>query len=125
MTVFHNTKFKTLLFQDCWWILLLSGRRGWLSCNCNNNFNFSEATGKQQNNETTCLSQIHFQNNDPIVATEKKEEMISEDKKSSLKIKSEESESRRTSVNYQLADDDHPDLQSIQNIVANMTFSAD
>ena len=71
------------------------------------------------------MSQIHFQNNDPIVATEKKEEMISEDKKSSLKIKSEESESRRTSVNYQLADDDHPDLQSIQNIVANMTFSAD
>ena len=71
------------------------------------------------------MSQIHFQNNDPIVATEKKEEMINEDKKSSLKIKSEESESRRTSVNYQLADDDHPDLQSIQNIVANMTFSAD
>ena len=26
---------------------------------------------------------------------------------------------------YQSVDDDHPDLQSIQSIVANMTFSAD
>ena len=33
---------------------------------------------------------------------------------------------RKSSINlYQSVDDDHPDLQSIQNIVANMTFSAD
>ena len=33
---------------------------------------------------------------------------------------------RKSSINlYQGVDDDHPDLQSIQNIVANMTFSAD
>merc|ERR1719438_673900 len=32
---------------------------------------------------------------------------------------------RKSSINlYQGVDDDHPDLQSIQNIVANMTFSA-
>ena len=33
---------------------------------------------------------------------------------------------RRPSINvYQSIDDDHPDLQSIQNLVANMTFGAD
>lgn len=33
---------------------------------------------------------------------------------------------RKSSITlYQSVDDDHPDLQSIQNIVANMTFSAD
>ena len=33
---------------------------------------------------------------------------------------------RRPSINlYQSVDDDHPDLQSIQSIVANMNFSAD
>ena len=33
---------------------------------------------------------------------------------------------RKSSINlYQSVDDDHPDLQSIQNIVDNMTFSAD
>ena len=32
----------------------------------------------------------------------------------------------RPSINvYQSIDDDHPDLQSIQNLVANMTFGAD
>ena len=35
-------------------------------------------------------------------------------------------EDRRSSIYlYQSVDEDHPDLQSIQNIVANMTFSAD
>ena len=35
-------------------------------------------------------------------------------------------ERRRSSINiYQSVDEDHPDLQSIQNIVANMNFSAD
>ena len=33
---------------------------------------------------------------------------------------------RRPSINvYQSIDDDHPDLQSIQNLVANMTFGED
>ena len=38
----------------------------------------------------------------------------------------EEHPKRRPSINlYQSVDDDHPDLQSIQSIVANMNFSAD
>ena len=38
----------------------------------------------------------------------------------------EEHPRRRPSINlYQSVDDDHPDLQSIQSIVANMNFSAD
>ena len=33
---------------------------------------------------------------------------------------------RRPSINvYQSIDEDHPDLQSIQNLVANMTFGED
>lgn len=41
-------------------------------------------------------------------------------------LKKPEEEDRRSSIYlYQSVDEDHPDLQSIQNIVANMTFSAD
>ena len=41
-------------------------------------------------------------------------------------LKEPEEEARRSSIYlYQSVDEDHPDLQSIQNIVANMNFSAD
>ena len=63
-------------------------------------------------------------------------ELVKEEEKSSAKAKATnvhlESDNlpgenkRKSSINlYQSVDDDHPDLQSIQNIVANMTFSAD
>ena len=63
-------------------------------------------------------------------------ELVKEEEKSSAKDKATkvhlESDNlpgenkRKSSINlYQSVDDDHPDLQSIQNIVANMTFSAD
>ena len=61
--------------------------------------------------------------------TEQTSEIVkkSEAVKSQLEVVSGPTEKKRkSSINlYQSVDDDHPDLQSIQNIVANMTFSAD
>ena len=61
--------------------------------------------------------------------TEQTSEIVkkSEVVKSQLEVVSGPTEKKRkSSINlYQSVDDDHPDLQSIQNIVANKTFSAD
>ena len=48
------------------------------------------------------------------------------DRKPSFSEMQDDDPKRRPSINvYQSVDDDHPDLQSIQSIVANMNFSAD
>ena len=54
----------------------------------------------------------------------RKEEPAADEPKLTLPVVEEKK--RKSSINlYQSVDDDHPDLQSIQNIVANMNFSAD
>ena len=62
----------------------------------------------------------------------KKEKLARKTSEKSTKIhletggKTPDEKKRKSSINlYQSVDEDHPDLQSIQNIVANMTFSAD
>ena len=59
---------------------------------------------------------------DPTSEIVQKSEVV----KSQLEVPGPTEKKRKSSINlYQSVDEDHPDLQSIQNIVANMTFSAD
>lgn len=65
----------------------------------------------------------------PAESVKEEEKSLAKDKATTVHLESENlpgNIKRKSSINlYQSVDDDHPDLQSIQNIVANMTFSAD
>ena len=65
----------------------------------------------------------------PPESVKEEEKPLAKDKATKVHLESEilpGNTKRKSSINlYQSVDDDHPDLQSIQNIVANMTFSAD
>ena len=65
----------------------------------------------------------------PPESVKEEEKPLAKDKATKVHLESEVlpgNTKRKSSINlYQSVDDDHPDLQSIQNIVANMTFSAD
>ena len=65
----------------------------------------------------------------PPESVKEEEKSLAKDKATKVHLEAENlpgNTKRKSSINlYQSVDDDHPDLQSIQNIVANMTFSAD